>query len=90
MSSRGSSVPQSVSQARRVAAASADPPPMPPVTGTCLAISMDAPPRYPVLAASRRAALIAMLAPSVGTRLSSTLPPTVTWKSSDSVTRTSS
>ena len=63
---------------------------MPPVTGTCFSIAMCAPPRKPVLAASRRAAAIAMFEPSSGTRPSSTLPETETEKSSAWVTTTSS
>ena len=88
-SSRLSPVRHSASQATSVAAASAEPPAMPPATGTPLCRCRWTPSSIPARSASRAAARSARFDPSVGTS-SACGPLTVSVRCSDGVATTSS
>ena len=83
-------MPHIASHATSVAAASADPPPMPPAMGTCFSISRCTPPGTPAVRASSFAARTARFEASVGRPDVSMLPPNVTLNSSSGQARTSS
>ena len=83
-------MPHSASHATSVAAASAEPPPMPPAIGTFFSISSRTPPGTPTVRASSFAALIARFDPSVTRPEVSIDPPKLTLNSSSLHARTSS